>query len=339
MRRGPKKLSVLLTGSIFAVQFITNTVMSVFFLTFFFLGQLSSPIFPYLAALLYIFVTAIVGVVLSRLAVRNFFSRLTALAEAMSRVAGGAFDTRVEESRQIAELSAMERSFNTMAKELGSTELMRTDFVQNVSHEFKTPLAAISGFAELLEEPGLDEQQRIAFAGQIRKGAARLTKLTGDILLLSQIENAETALRRESYRLDEQLRQIILSFDWEAKGIRLDVDLEPYLFSGGEALMERALSNVIGNAFKYCPPKGNVQITLREENGAVISVSDSGPGVAPEEQKNIFLKFYRGKNATGSEGNGLGLALAAKIVSLHGGTIQLNSKPEEGSTFTLHFPN
>ena len=338
MKKRPAKLSALLTGSIFTIQLITNTTVALFFFAAIALGHLESPFFPFLAALLYILVTALIGLVLSRLAVRDFFSRLTALAAAMRRVAGGEYGTRVGESREIAELSDMERSFNTMAGELESTELMRTDFVQNVSHEFKTPLAAISGYAELLEDGGLDEEQRAAYAREIRKGAKRLSGLTGDILLLSRIDHTGAPIEKEEYRLDEQLREVILACDWDAKGIEPDVELERMLLRGNEALLERAFSNLVGNAYKYTPAHGRVHITLRAEDGAVISVSDSGPGIDPGEQKRIFEKFYRGKSAVGSEGNGLGLALAAKIVSLHGGTITVESAPGEGSTFTVRLP-
>ena len=337
MKKRPAKLSALLTGSIFVIQLITNTAVALFFLAAFTLGHIKSPYFPFLAALLYILVTALIGLVLSRLAVRGFFSRLTALAAAMRRVAAGEYGTRVGESREIAELSDMERSFNTMAQELESTELMRTDFVQNVSHEFKTPLAAISGYAELMENSGLDAEQR-GYAREIRKGAKRLSGLTGDILLLSRIDHTGMPIEKEEYRLDEQLREVILACDWEAKDIEPDVELERMLLRGNEALLERAFSNLIGNACKYTPAHGRVRITLREEDGAVLSVSDSGPGIAPGEQKRIFETFYRGKSAAGSEGNGLGLALAAKIVSLHGGTITLESAPGAGSSFTVRLP-
>lgn len=334
------RLSAMFSLLIFLSLTITVALTGALAMLLFHLGILSGPnrgvvIFVVAA------VSVLVGTVLSKYAGRHPLSAISAMSEATKEVAKGNFDVELDEDSPIEELRDMAHSFNRMTKELAGTELLRSDFVENVSHEFKTPLSAIEGYATLLQKPGLSEEKRAEYTGKILYNTRRLSTLTSNILLLSRLENQELDIPRETFCLDEQLREVILSQEegWAGKDLELEVDLDSADYRGNRDLLAQVWQNLLGNAVKFVPERGLVRVLLRrEENRLRVSVVDTGPGMSGEVQRRVFEKFYQGDPSRASQGNGLGLALAKRVVDLHGGEIVVSSKEGKGTTFTVYLP-
>lgn len=249
---------------------------------------------------------------------------------------------KLETSSQIKEITETLTNFNQMAHELSSIELMRNDFVANISHEFKTPIAAIEGFATLLQDSELTEEERVQYAQMILESTRQFGALSSNILKLSKLENQEKILDQNSYRLDEQLRQAILFLEttWTEKELELELDLPRTFLYGNEDLIMQVWINLLSNAIKFTPKGGQIRIQIENEPEMVfVSVKDTGIGISPQEVKHIFEKFYQADKSRAREGNGLGLSLVYRIIDLCGGTIQVQSSIGQGSTFTIQIPN
>ena len=335
-----KKLSTVFILTIFIVNFATNTLNALIGLLMYSLGLLGT-VTPLVFAFFYILSVALIGALLAAVVSKRYFSQFTELSEAMKRVAGGDFEVAVNENRDTDEISDMARSFNMMTRELAGTEMMRNDFIANVSHELKTPLTAIEGYASLIRRGGDLNEQQADYLGRIIAASKRLSRLTGNILLLSKLENQEIEIKKESYRLDRQLREAVLTLEhhWSEKGLEPDIDLCEAEYRGNADLLSEVWQNLLSNAIKFSPEGGRLGVSLASGDGEIrVSVSDEGKGISPEEQKRIFEKFYQADFSRSGEGNGLGLALAEKIVSLHGGRIEIESEEGRGSTFTVRLP-
>lgn len=279
----------------------------------------------------------IMGLVLSLLFSRMFLSPILRLSQAMQRVAQGDFGVRLDHAGHFGEMRQSYDNFNTMVKALGATETLQSDFVSNVSHEFKTPINAIEGYAMLLQDTGDPVRQR-EYVDRILTSTHRLGDLVNNILLLSKVDNQSIPAERTAYRLDEQLRQALLLHErkWSEKELELDVDLAPVTYTGPESLMLHVWSNLIDNAVKFDGPGGLLRLRLRQEQGAItVEVSDSGEGMTQEQLEHIFDRFYQADGSHRQEGNGLGLALVKRILEAVGGEIAARSAPGQGSTFTV----
>ena len=263
------------------------------------------------------------------------------LGSAMNRVAGGDFKLRIDSTSRSGDIQQLYKDFNVMVSELEKTEVLQSDFVSNVSHEFKTPINAIEGYAMLLQDAdGATPEQR-EYVEKILHNTRRLSSLIGDILLLSKVENQTIAKEAKEFRLDEQVRQSILSLEpqWSEKEIDFDVELEEISYRGDARLLLHVWSNLIGNAVKFNPPNGAVRLRLnRADGGVVFVIEDEGPGIPAEARKHIFDKFYQGDSSHREEGNGLGLALVKRILNVCGGEIQQENLPDRGSRFTVKLP-
>lgn len=262
------------------------------------------------------------------------------LNAATKKVAKGDFDVRVdvEADNEVAQLA---RSFNSMVNELKSNELLKSDFISNVSHEFKTPLATVNGFAKLLKEGNCTPEEVSEYAGIIEHETGRLSTLCSNILRLSRIENQKITAKPCEFSLDEQMRDVLLILEpqWTQKELELDVELDETSFYADEELLQQVWINIIGNAIKFTEPKGKIDVTLKNfEDKVIITVKDNGIGMTDEAQKHIFEKFYQGDRSHASDGNGLGLALVKKIVDLCSGTIDVSSAIGQGSQFTVTLP-
>jgi len=280
------------------------------------------------------------GLALSAILSSLFISPVTRLSRAMQRVARGDFTVRLDGAGHFGEMRQSYRNFNTMVEALGATEMLQSDFVSNVSHEFKTPINAIEGYAMLLQDAADPDQQK-EYVEKILFNTRRLGDLVNNILLLSRVDNQSIPPENAPYRLDEQLRQALLALErkWSEKGIELDVELEPVTYTGNEKLMLHVWTNLLDNAIKFDPPGGLLRLRLRRlESGVEVSVTDSGPGMTPAEMARIFDRFYQADGSHQKEGNGLGLALAQRIVTLCGGKIAVESRPGQGSSFTVTLP-
>lgn len=271
-----------------------------------------------------------------------FVSPMMKLGDAMRKVAGGDFTVRLDCTSKIRDVREVYGSFNTMVKELGNTETLQTDFVSNVSHEFKTPINAIEGYASLLQDSQLTDEQKNAYIDKIIFNTRRLSDLVGNILLLSKVNNQTISLKASTFRLDEQVRQSILALEskWEKKEIEFDIDLDEIEYTGYENLLSHVWLNLIDNAVKFSPQNGQIRIRLKQLDGSVtFSIWDNGLPIPEADIGRIFNKFYQGDSSHASEGNGLGLALVRKIVAAAHGTINVTSSEDAGTEFVVALPN
>jgi signal transduction histidine kinase len=228
--------------------------------------------------------------------------------------------------------------FNTMAQELESIEILKNDFIANVSHEIKTPLSIIQNYAEALQDENLKADERREYIKTIVTSSQKLSDLVSNILKLNKLENQKIVPEASSYDLGEQLRRCVLAFEdlWDQKNINVTADLDDIIVCYDESMLEMVWNNLIANAIKFTAPGGSITVTLKKLAGfAVVRVIDSGCGMDAETQKHIFDKFYQGDLSHSQGGNGLGLALAKKALDISGAKISVTSKTREGSTFTV----
>lgn len=285
----------------------------------------------------------IIATVLTLYISRYILSPVEQLSDASKKVAHGDFTVQIPLDSDSDELNVTISNFNSMVRELRSIETLRDDFIANVSHEFKTPLSAIEGYAMLLQEKNLGDKEREECARKILQSTARLNDLTGNILLLSKLDNQNYPQENTTFSLDEQIRQAILMFEsvWTKKQIDIDCDMPDVSFVGPQSLLNHVWINLIGNAVKFVKGDGSGRITVRltpSEKNVVVTVADNGIGMDDKTIAHIFEKFYQGDTSRRSSGNGLGLALCKKIVeSLHG-TITAKGTPGVGSVFTVVLP-
>lgn len=272
---------------------------------------------------------------------KRILSPVVKLSTALSTVAKGDFTVRLEGDSAIKEIRQSFNNFNAMARKLAATETLQRDFVTNVSHEFKTPINAIEGYATLLqsdEELSPDQEENIE---KILLNTRRLSELVGNILLLSKIENLAMPVKRERYRLDEEVRQAIVALEtrWTEKKIELDIELDETAFTGNHMLMIHVWQNLIDNAIKFSPERGTICMRLKKEEGRIaFCIRDHGQGIEEGAMEHIFDKFYQGDTSHKSEGNGLGLSLVKYIVEIHGGEIRAENCSDGGSRFTVLLP-
>jgi signal transduction histidine kinase len=228
--------------------------------------------------------------------------------------------------------------FNLMAHELSSTEILQTDFVSNVSHEFKTPINAIEGYSTLLQgSENLDDEQK-EYIEKILFNTQRLSSLVGSILLLSKLENQQIPTNQTEYRLDEQIRQSVVALEsaWVQKDIELDVELDRVSYLGNEQMMRHVWDNLISNAVKFSPQGGTVKLCLTQKaRKLTFTIEDQGPGLSEDAQKHIFDKFYQEDSSHKQEGSGLGLALVKRILTIEKGQITAENIPDGGCRFTV----
>ena len=285
--------------------------------------------------------SVVLGGGLSIIMSRFFLRPVTRMGRAMERVAAGDFTVRLDNPGALGEMRDSYAHFNTMTRALAATETLQSDFISNVSHEFKTPINAIEGYAMLMQDAGNDPALQREYADKILLSTRRLSELVNNILLLSKVDNQTMPLEKHPYRLDEQLRRAILLLErkWTQKQIEWDVDMDEATYTGNESLMLHVWVNLLDNAIKFDPVGGEIRLRLHCEPTCIrITVSDNGPGIPKDQQSAIFERFYQADGSHKSEGNGLGLALARRIVRMCGGEISVSSEPGKGSCFTVELP-
>ena len=267
------------------------------------------------------------------------------LAEATEKVANGDFSVyvpTVHAADRLDYLDVMILDFNKTVEELGSVETLKTDFVSNVSHEMKTPIAVIKNYAQLLKNGTVTEEEKLEYTREIEEAAGRLSTLISNILRLNKLENQRIDPEIETYDLCGQLEECILQYEelWDEKELDLEVELEERTFvRADKELMGVVWNNLLSNAAKFTEPGGKVTICQTAEDGYVkVSVSDTGCGMTKESVRHIFDKFYQGDTSHSKEGNGLGLALVRRILILMDGEITVASEEGKGSTFTVRLP-
>jgi len=265
-------------------------------------------------------------------------SRIRKVTAATREVARGNFNVELF-TRNDDEIGELMRNFNTMTRELRQSEYLKKDFVSTVSHEFKTPITAIEGFARLLRNENLTPEQYNEYTEIIIKETARLGGLSTNLLRLSLLDHSGFMPETTPFYLDEQIRGTILLLEraWEEKSISFDIEMEEIHYNGNEELLSQVWINIIGNAIKFSPHGGIVGVKMADTSGFVtVEITDNGPGIAPQHHDKIFTRFYKA-GKPGAEGNGLGLPIAKRIVELSGGEIGFASQLGE-TTFFVKLP-
>jgi signal transduction histidine kinase len=264
------------------------------------------------------------------------------ITEAAGKIMQGDFSVRIKKQSKFAtddKFNEVVDCFNKMAEELASVETLRTDFIANVSHEMKTPLAVMQNYGTLLQTPNLSEEKRIEYAKGVTDGARRMANMMTNILKLNRLENQQIYPQIREYDLSEQLCECLLQYEnvWEKSNIEIDTDIADNVMITADAeLLSLVWNNLFSNAFKFTEPGGTVSVTLTATaHHAVIKVSDTGCGISPEVGRHIFDKFYQGDTSHSVQGNGLGLALVKRVIDIMHGEIGVESTVGKGTTFTV----
>ena len=271
---------------------------------------------------------------------------IVGLTEAAGRVAKGDFSAKVPlrkqtKKRPYDEIEALAATFNRMTDDLRSIEYLRKDFTSNVSHEIKSPIATISGYAQLLCDESHDAQTRMAYTRSISESCAQLSRLSDNLLRITRLESGKRKPLAEPFLLDEQLRRTLAAMmpQFRRKRLELTVDLPAARIVSDRELLEQVWQNILRNAIKFTPEGGEISVRLAAADGAFrVEIADSGIGISQDAQKHIFEKFYQADGSHHTEGSGLGLSLVKRIVDACGGEISVQSAPGEGSAFTVVLP-
>lgn len=289
----------------------------------------------------------IIGAMLTFIVGNMVMKPLSELIKATKRVMDGDYSVRLEmgwvERRTIRELRELIKDFNEMVEELQNTEMFRNDFINNFSHEFKTPLASIRGFARQLYEGGLSEERQREFSKIILEETEYLSVMSQNTLLMTNLDNKDIVTDKTIFSLDEQLRSCMLRLEpqWSDKDIELDMEqLDEVRVYQNEQLLAHVWSNLFDNAVKFTPRGGMIRVTCRRgSNSVAVTVSDSGCGIPEDALPRIFEKFFQVDKSHATKGNGLGLPLVKRIVELCGGTIEVKSEVGKGTEFIIRLPS
>lgn len=260
----------------------------------------------------------------------------------LDQITKGDLSVRIPPVKEAANANGFDiiiSQINQMTEELGSVETLRTDFIANVSHELKTPLAAINNYGTLLQSPDLTDEKRIEYSKAITDSARSLSNLITNILRLNKLENQQIYPVSKPYNLSEQLCECLLQFEeiWERKNIEIETDIDEDIIINADAeMLSLVWNNLFSNAIKFTETCGKISVTLKKENScAIVSVTDTGCGMSAETGRHIFEKFYQGDTSHAAKGNGLGLALVKRIVDITNCEISVQSEVGKGSTFTV----
>lgn len=336
------RLWLYFTGIVFATIFAVFALISLLWLGLFAVDVVHiDPRDRHVPILVFALGSLLLGAVIAVYVGRLIIRPMQHIGHAFGELSKGNFAVRVPENERIMEIREMAQRFNAMSYDLSHIETLRSDFVANVSHEFKTPIAAIEGYATLLQNHNLTMEKHDHYVEKILDNSRRLAALSGNILLLSKLENQETLPDRTEYRLDEQIRQCILALEdkWAGKQIEFDMDLPRVDYEGSEQLLQQVWLNILDNAIKHSPVGGSIAVTITQQQDMLsVSVRDHGCGMTEEVQKHVFEKFYQGDTSRKSEGNGLGLALVKRIVDMCHGSVEVHSQIEKGAEFTVYLP-
>lgn len=264
------------------------------------------------------------------------------ITEAAEKMTHGDFSGRIPPVSRLNVDNSFNRiieCFNKMAEELSGIETLRTDFIANVSHELKTPLAVIKNYGTMLAQTDLSDEKRLEYANAISETSNRLADLITNILKLNKLENQQIFPESKKYNLGEQLCECLIGFEseWEQKHIEIETDIEEDVFVRSDSeLLALVWNNLFSNAIKFNKTQGLLTLTLKTDGEyAVVIVSDTGCGISREVGQHIFDKFYQGDTSHATRGNGLGLALVKRIVDITGIDISVESEVGKGSCFTV----
>ena len=265
------------------------------------------------------------------------------MMDGMDRLAGGDFHTRIKPGPLMSyypHFVDLTASFNKMADQLDHTEMLRSDFINNFSHEFKTPIVSIAGFAKLLRRGNLPQEQQQEYLAIIEEESLRLSYMATNVLNLTRIENQAILADTSNYNLSEQLRScmLLLEDEWTRKDLEPVLEFDEFQIAANEEQMKQVFINLIDNAVKFSPEGGQIRIDVSQDQQTTrVSVTNNGPEIPMEIREKIFRKFYQGDESHASMGNGIGLAIVRRVVQLHGGHVSVNCDNGQ-TTFTVALP-
>lgn len=337
-----RSLNITMVFLVFWIMISAGLLTGVCFLFLYAMGIFPiHALAPILSPLIALFVSSVIGTSISAVASEKVLKPLNQLIKATKVVSTGDFSIRVEEINSQSEIADLIRNFNHMTEELGSIEMFRNDFINNFSHEFKTPIVSIRGFAKQLQNENLSTEKRKEYTDIIISESERLTNMSANILLLTKFKNQQFITNQIEYELDEQLRNciILLEKEWSKKNIEIQIDLEPVKIYGNAEMLSHLWINLIENAIKYSNDNGHITIRCHEKVDDIqFKISDDGNGMDDHTLKHIFDKFYQGDKSHALQGNGIGLSIVKRIVELCKGEIAVESKIGQGTTFTVKLP-
>lgn len=286
------------------------------------------------------FFTIFVALIINSLTIKTVIKPIKAVSDAMQQVTRGNFDIQLEVVGN-DEISVLQRNFNTMTDGLKQNEEMSKNFASIVSHEYKTPIAAITGYAQLLYNGGLEEEEEKQYIKTILEQSKRLSNLSVNMLQLARLDSNTVGMSKEMFSLDEQIRNVIVNMEnlWEQKNIEMDINLDKAQVYCNSQMLYHVWENLLSNAIKFTPENGKITVTCQvSDNYAVVKVADTGCGILPENIPHIFERFYKSDSEVNADGNGLGLAITQKIIQLSGGKVSVESEAGKGSLFTVTLP-
>jgi len=263
------------------------------------------------------------------------------ILDATEKISSGNFNVKLyplHEYNKYDQYDIIFDNINIMTKELSKNEILKNDFISNVSHEIKTPLSVIQNYSKALLNDGLSNEKRKEYLKGLKIKTKKLSNLISNILKLNKLENQQILPEIEKINLDELLRVSILEFEnlFEKKEIEVICDIEEVKLYSSKSLLEIVFNNLISNAIKFTENDGQIVVSLKQnKTHAIIKIKDNGCGISKEVGEHIFEKFYQGDTSHSSEGNGLGLALVKKVIDILGGEISIESKVGVGTTFII----
>lgn len=290
--------------------------------------------------ILLMFNTIIIGGIIMRISSQKMLKPIEQITDATKKVASGNFNVKLETNRN-DEIGELTDNFNKMVTDLASIECLQKEFIDNVSHEIKTPISSIQGFAQLLEDDRLSAEERKEYCSIIKEESNRLMNLSTNILKLSKLQNQNKIINKEQIDIAEQIRKTIslLESKWKEKELVFNVSLEEKYFYGDEDLIFQVWINLIENAIKFSKPKGKIDIILKENKNYIeVQIKDSGIGMSKEEKERIFTRFYQIDKSHSEVGSGLGLAIVKRIIELSNGEIKVISEKDVGTTIIVKLP-
>lgn len=276
-------------------------------------------------------ISLVIGSTISVLLGKIPLKPINKLVNGMNSLAAGNFKTRIKYGRPIGNHPAFHEiteSFNMLAEELEQIEMLRSDFINNFSHEFKTPIVSIAGFAKLLKKGNLSEEQRRAYLDAIEEESMRLSYMATNVLNMTKVENQTILADVTTFNVSEQIRSAVLLLEpkWSKKEIDLQLDFDEHTVRANEELLKQVWINLIDNAIKFSPSRGTLSISAQEiEQGLIVSITNKGSEISPENQKKIFNKFYQADESHATEGNGIGLSIVKRVIELHRGEVLVES--------------
>lgn len=337
-------ISLLFSSMVFGIFFLTVIIIGGLMIFFLNMGlifeEYNNPTTLTILVVIFAFASIVLGTIISFAISHIPLKPVLELVDGLNKLEQGDYKTRIDlgKSSMMAELTD---NFNKLASELENTEMLRTDFVNNFSHEFKTPIVSIRGFARLLQKGNLTKEQEQEYLSIIEEEASRLSDMATNVLNLTKIENQDILTDVTDYYLSEQIRNCILLVEkkWSDKKLEMVLDFDEINIQGNEEMLKQVWINLLDNAIKFSPVGNKVVVEIDDENDEDITVSikNFGPAIKKEDLPMIMNKFFQGDRSHSKDGNGIGLAIVDRIVKLHNGSVTCESDDEK-TVFYVKLP-